>query len=223
MTSGKPIAPVAIAPVAIAPHRGDGPTPSEPSASATRRTGTRAAETEQRKVRILRAAVILARDGGYDAVQMRDVAARAEVAIGTLYRHYASKDQLLVAVMLDSTETLRIRLEQHPIPGGNAADRVSAILRRACHSLEREPKVTGALVRAMFAAEPEVAATKRLVQAEMHAIIASAIGSEVRDVDAIIDVLGHVWLSAMAFWVGGVSDGAPMSDHLTVAAELLLS
>ena len=43
----------------------------------------------------------LAAEGGYDAVQMRDVAARAEVALGTLYRHYASKDQLLLAAMAE--------------------------------------------------------------------------------------------------------------------------
>ena len=55
-------------------------------------TGTRAAETAARKERLIAAATALAAEGGYDAVQMRDVAARAEVALGTLYRHYASKD-----------------------------------------------------------------------------------------------------------------------------------
>ncbi len=199
-----------------------GKAPSEIDDATPRRTGTRAAETAARRSRILQAAVALARHGGYDAVQMRDVAAQAEVALGTLYRHYASKDQLLVAVMLDQTETLRHRLEQHPVPGGTAADRVSEVLRRACHSLERERKVTGALVRAMFATEPEVAETKMRVQREMQSIIATAIGNEVRDVDAIVDVLGNVWLAAMSFWVGGVTDGRPMSDRLTTAAHLLL-
>ena len=69
--------------------------------------GTRAAETAARKQRLLDAATALAAEGGYDAVQMRDVAARAEVALGTLYRHYASKDQLLLAALA--------------APGGDAA------------------------------------------------------------------------------------------------------
>ncbi len=38
-------------------------------------TGTRAAETAARKERLIAAATALAAEGGYDAVQMRDVAA----------------------------------------------------------------------------------------------------------------------------------------------------
>ena len=34
--------------------------------------------------------------GGYDAVQMRTVAERADVALGTLYRYFPSKIHLLV-------------------------------------------------------------------------------------------------------------------------------
>ena len=139
------------------------------------RTGGRAAETEARKRRILAAAARLARRGGYDAVQMRDVAADAEVALGTLYRHYTSKDQLLLAVQLDQTQTLRRRLELHPPEGASAAERVGDALRRACKGLERDPLVTGAMVRAMFAPEPDVIDVKRAVQEQLHSIIESAI------------------------------------------------
>ena len=40
----------------------------------------RAAETAERRRRLVAAAVELARDGGYEAVHMRDVAARADYA-----------------------------------------------------------------------------------------------------------------------------------------------
>ena len=54
-----------------------------------------------RRRRVLDAAMALADEGGYEAVQMRDVAARADVALGTLYRYFSSKDQLLAAVRAD--------------------------------------------------------------------------------------------------------------------------
>ena len=109
-------------------------------------TGTRAAETAARKERLIAAATALAAEGGYDAVQMRDVAARAEVALGTLYRHYASKDQLLLAAMAQQATTLRERLVQRPPTGDTPAARVSDVLKRASRSLERAPLVTKAML-----------------------------------------------------------------------------
>src|SRR3954468_1409112 len=44
-----------------------------------------------RRERILEAAMELAAEGGYDAVQMREVAERADVALGTLYRYFPSR------------------------------------------------------------------------------------------------------------------------------------
>src|SRR2546423_12327489 len=112
-------------------------------------TGTRAIETAERKKRCIDAAVALAAEGGYDAVQMRDVAARAEVALGTLYRHYTSKDQLLLAAMAQQAATLRERLVQRPPSGETPAARISNVLERASRALERQPQVTRARVTAM--------------------------------------------------------------------------
>ena len=44
---------------------------------------------------IVRAALELLEDGEYDQIQVRDVAKRADVALGTLYRYFASKEHLL--------------------------------------------------------------------------------------------------------------------------------
>ncbi|MGZ8747399.1 MAG: TetR family transcriptional regulator, partial [Mycobacterium sp.] len=45
------------------------------------------AQRERRK-RILDATLAIASKGGYEAVQMRAVAERADVAVGTLYRYF---------------------------------------------------------------------------------------------------------------------------------------
>src|SRR5579875_1949448 len=59
--------------------------------------GVLTARQLERRTRILETAIQLASEGGYDAVQMRDVAGQAGVALGTLYRYFSSKDQLLAA------------------------------------------------------------------------------------------------------------------------------
>ena len=62
------------------------------------RTCGSAAQRERRR-RILDAATALAAKGGFEQMQMRAVAERADVALGTLYRYFPSKIHLLVSVL----------------------------------------------------------------------------------------------------------------------------
>ena len=59
------------------------------------RVGTVAAGTRER---LLNAARELIEEGGYGAASVLAIAERAGVAAGTLYRHFASKEELFVEV-----------------------------------------------------------------------------------------------------------------------------
>ena len=193
-------------------------------AAPTSRSGTRAAETAARKQRLLDAATGLAADGGYDAVQMRDVASRAEVALGTLYRHYASKDHLLLAALAAQASALRERLDQRPPRGDAPAERVADVLRRASRALERQPRVTHAMVTAMSVADDSAAPVKHEINETLRAIIIDAVdGTPVTDLDDVVRVLGSVWFAELTFWSGGLTDAQAMADHLARAAALVLT
>ena len=183
----------------------------------------RARNQAARRERVIAAAVDLASDGGYEAVQMRDVAARADVALGTLYRYFPSKDHLLIAALAEQVSTLQRRLAQKPPRGPSAADRVVDVLRRASRALEREPRLTAALVTALSSADPSVAEAKQ----EVYDILASVIADAV-DHDAlaqgvgVVRVLGHVWFAALVSWVGGMAPTGQMGDDLEITARLIL-
>ena len=66
---------------------------TKPTAVAEPDVGS-AAQRERRK-RILDATLALASKGGYDAVQMRAVAERADVALGTLYRYFPDRKSVV--------------------------------------------------------------------------------------------------------------------------------
>ncbi len=190
-------------------------------------TGSRAVETAARKERLIAAATALAGEGGYDAVQMRDVAARAEVALGTLYRHYASKDQLLLAAMAQQAATMRERLVQRPPDGNSPAARVSAVLRRASRALERAPLVTKAMLAAMSTTEEAAVPLKHEIDSTLRAIIADVVDGDGRctaytDLDGIVRVLGSVWFAELTYWSNGLNPSSSMGDNLASAAELLL-
>jgi len=196
-------------------------TPIEDAVTPTRNP---ALETAARRERMIAAAVELATAGGYEAVQMRDVAARAEVALGTLYRHYPSKDHLLLAALTEQAEGLRDRIAQRPPDGLDAAARTSDVLRRASRALARRPQLTAALVTALTAPEPDTLEAKHGVEIVLHAIITGAVdGTALTDTDGVVRTLGYVWLAVLSAWVGGSLDEHEMADDLETAARLLLA
>src|SRR5215468_6305194 len=115
-----------------------------------------AAQRERRK-RILDATLALASRGGYEAVQMRAVAERADVALGTLYRYFPSKIHLLVGALTEELEQLHGKLFRKPVPGETPTERMLWVLARVTRSMQRDPMLTEAMTRAFMFADPSAA------------------------------------------------------------------
>ena len=128
-----------------------------------------AAQRERRK-RILDATLALASKGGYDAVQMRTVAERADVALGTLYRYFPSKIHLLVSALTLEFERTQEKLDRRPIPGATPYDRMLYVLSRVTRTMQREPMLTEAMTRAFMFADPSAAAEVNTVARQMEQI-----------------------------------------------------
>jgi AcrR family transcriptional regulator len=187
-------------------------------------------ESQQaRRTRMLAAAEELALAGGWDGVQMREVATRADVALGTLYRYFPSKEHLLVSVMLGEVEHLADRLAVRPPEGDDPVDRVIDVLRRANRNLQRQPQVTVAMIRALVAGNQDVAPVVAANRVVMRRIIADALGHD-SDADAdpggrdvlAIDLLSDVWLAALVSWISGVESAATVIRKLEDATRVLL-
>jgi len=67
-------------------------------------TGRREQQKQDRQHRILRAAELLFARGGYPETNMEDIAARADLATGTVYNYFDSKAELLAAVVAQQTQ-----------------------------------------------------------------------------------------------------------------------
>ena len=78
-----------------------------------------------RRDKILDVAVALAEEGGFDNVRQRDVAAKAGVALGTLYKSFRSKEDILTAALEREAEFLERRMEAKPATGATPVDRVT--------------------------------------------------------------------------------------------------
>ena len=185
------------------------------------RTLTRAQQA--RRQRVVDAAMSLALEGGYEAVQMRDVAARADVAMGTVYRYFTSKDHLLAASLVHWVEQLDSRLAQSPAQGASPAGRVIDALDRALRAMGRQPTLVGAVFTALASPDPAAIECQQQVSVLMEGIITRAIGEpQPDDISDRARILGHVWYSALVGWVNGWSDMDRVRDEVAVAIRLLL-
>ncbi|MCW2542931.1 MAG: transcriptional regulator [Frankiales bacterium] len=179
-----------------------------------------------RRERILAATLALAGKGGYDAVQMREVAERSEVALGTLYRYFPSKVHLLVSAMAQEVERLSLRLQKHQAIGETRAERVAFVLERSTRSLQRDPLLTEAMVRALMAADVTVANEVRTVREGMAHLIVQAIrgdGPEQEHDEELAAILQDVWFARQIAWLGGRIEAADVWLDIHLAIQLVLA
>jgi AcrR family transcriptional regulator len=176
-----------------------------------------------RRERVVRSAMELAAEGGYDAVQMRDVAARAHVALGTIYRYFSSKDHLLAAGLVEWAGQLLKRLQQRPLKSATVADRLVEVLRSSTRTLERQPSMGAAMITAITGSDPSVSQCQQEVSQVMVQILEMAMGDEMDPGlrEGVVSVLLHVWYSALRGWVNGWRNVASVGDELENAARLL--
>jgi AcrR family transcriptional regulator len=176
-----------------------------------------------RRQRVLVAALQLGSEGGYEAVQMRDVAATAEVALGTIYRYFPSKDALLAAAMVEWMEDLERRVTQRAPRGSTTTERVYDVLRRAIGTMERQPKLAEAVITALTSDDREAGGASTATTDVMLRVLLQAFPEDV-DPDteaAIAKVLGHVWFSCLVAWSNGVGDLTWVASELETACRVL--
>jgi AcrR family transcriptional regulator len=98
--------------------------------------------------RLLRAAQELIELGGYGAATVIAIAARAGVAAGTLYRHFASKEELFVEVFraVCGREERAMRAAAAELPDAPAATVLETVLTRFAQRALSNPRLAWALI-----------------------------------------------------------------------------
>jgi AcrR family transcriptional regulator len=167
-----------------------------------------AAQRDRRR-RIIDATLALASKGGYDAVQMRAVAEKADVALGTLYRYFPSKIHLLVSGLAREFER---------------AERLMFVLGRNTRLMQRDPHLTEAMVRAFMFADTSAAAEVEQVGLLMENMFAQAMGiTDPSEADRdIFHVVADVWMANLVAWVTRRASAADVANRLELSVHLLL-
>jgi len=103
-------------------------------------------KTEQTRARILHAASQLFVEHGYDGWTMKDLAERAECAVGLLYRYFPSREALVLGLYADLARCLDASAT--PLAAASVGIRFVELVTRKLAELDRRPQVFRALARA---------------------------------------------------------------------------
>jgi AcrR family transcriptional regulator len=188
--------------------------------------------------RIVDTAIDLAEKGGFEAVRLRDVAAEADVALGTLYRYFRSKEDMLIAALSSEVESLEARLQTRPMSGTTPLARVDAFFRAATKGLMRRPRLARAILRAAASGDHELAEKVASFHSRMSAMILAAMHGEpvaaassngaealpVTDAEEldVAALLQHIWFSCLIGWAGGLMNQNEVLERMGRAAQLLI-
>jgi AcrR family transcriptional regulator len=204
---------------------------------ATRpRTNKRASATadddQSRKDRIIDVAIRLAEEGGFDNVRQRDVAKQAGVALGTLYKSFRGKDDILAAALHRETDAIEKRMQRRPATGASAAERLGSLFQMMTRAMLKKPNYARAVLKAMTSGEEvatEVVAHQikvtRMVLAAIRGVTPDEAEGELPTEDeiAVAMLLQQIWFAALVGWSARLHGQAQVVAQVRQAADLLLA
>jgi TetR/AcrR family transcriptional regulator, cholesterol catabolism regulator len=159
---------------------------------------------QERHDRIVHAAIALLEQGGeYDAIQMRDVAREAGVALATVYRYFTSKEHLYAAALLDWATSFAAGTQSRRDHRSDEA-RLRALMRRAVRAFERYPQ----MMRAEIVLESSTDPNARALFDQFAALNVGAITSALSSTDpetaaGIVETANSVLATRLRSWALG--------------------
>lgn len=171
----------------------------------------------------------LADEGGFEAVRLRDVAAKAGVALGTLYARFRSKEDILVAVLEQEALKLEGVLEHLDWESDDAASRVNLYFGIATRAMFSRPNFARAVLRAVSAGNPETAGKIARYQQRLNDLIKRAMAGpdgtspvpEDRE-DDVAFLLQQIWFAALVGWMSGIREEDDVMQQMSWSIGLVL-
>jgi AcrR family transcriptional regulator len=189
-------------------------------------------DLDERAQRIVDTAIELAAADGFAAVRLRDVASTAGVALGTLYKRFASKEEILVAALEQESEKLLARLGKRMPEGSTADERVVNLFDSMTRGLTRKPNLARALIRSIASGDPHVSSKVISFHAMITGLTVATIRGEAaaewrgeasEDQRTAAMILQHVWFASLVGWAGGQHDVQATIDEVKAAARMLMA
>jgi AcrR family transcriptional regulator len=186
-------------------------------------TSTLTHTQQARRDRIVDAGLALLAERDFDKIQVKDVAEAANVALGTLYHYFSSKDHLFAEVLVRWAATLRTNISRNPLRGATDAQRLTQVINRSVRAFQRQPSLARLVATLETSADPFATEILARLAHTTNDIYVEAI----HDVDRataqrVVTVVDAVLASRLRSWVAGRISITTVTDDLADAISLLL-
>ncbi|MCT7369811.1 TetR family transcriptional regulator [Mycolicibacterium llatzerense] len=177
----------------------------------------------RRRQAILDAALIVAAEGGYQAVQIRAVAECAGIATGTIYRAFASKTHLLAAALTQEFERIESAYDWSS-RGTTPALRLGQLTDYLYRYWQREPLLTEAMIRAFVDANTHDAGDLDIAATVIERLLARAFSgtTPTRTAQNLAAVIADIWLANLIAFVCGRASATDTRDRIDRATDRIL-
>jgi AcrR family transcriptional regulator len=178
---------------------------------------------QARRDRIVDAGLALLQERDYDKIQVKDVAEEANVALGTLYRYFSSKEHLFAEVLVRWAGTLRTHISRNPLRGTTDAQRLTQVINRSVRAFQQQPSLARLVATLETSSDPYATEILDRLGRTTGDIYIEAIHDRDRETARrIVVVVDAVLAARLRSWVAGRISIATMNDDLADTIQLLL-
>jgi len=175
-----------------------------------------------RRQRIVRAALRALANSDYDQVKISEVARDSAVALGTLYRYFASKEHLFAAVFVEWQGALKKKLEKEPPQGDTEAERLRDVFHRTIRAFQLQPQFYRVVMMLNATTDTYAADLYQSVASQFHDTVQTAFaGPFDEDRDAIFTTINSVLDGSLRSWVTNRLTIQDVYDHVDKAIRLI--
>lgn len=178
----------------------------------------------ERRRRIVQAAIDLIGRSEYDAIQMREVAAEAGVALATIYRYFTSKEHLYAAALVEWAADYPLSRRAAPRPAETDEARLRTLMHRAVRAFERHPQMMRAVIVLESSNDPNARALFEQFGERNSGALEHALESiEAETAQAIVMTLNGVMVTRLRAWALGRATIRDVDRAVQRAIDLIFS
>ena len=161
-----------------------------------------------RRAQLIEAVIDLVREVGPGVIQMRDVAERSGIALGTVYRYFSSKDHLYAAVL--ESWGRGFGTASRAVVAADPLARLETRMRTVLESFEKRPRFFRVLMLLLGSTDPSAIALLRQFRESIQGLVQADLAE--LDPEGAADHAVIIWAVLSTLLTRTTFHGATMAD-----------